>query len=120
MVKTEFNIKNIFNINKMIVAPEYRKTKEEIDDMLKNMQDADISPEILLMIDFAFHNTDSNYEHGLSFLDRLHWKLSKYFDIQWNVQNLKNSIRNSNNPSGTFVDILNELLTDSMIACYGV
>jgi hypothetical protein len=104
----------------MIVAPEYRKTRSEINEMLNNMQDCDITPEFLLMIDFAFHNTESNYEDGLSFLDRLHWKLSKYFPIQWNILNMKNMIRNSNNPSGTFVDILNEILTDSMIECYGV
>jgi hypothetical protein len=104
----------------MIVAPEYRKTRSEINEMLNNMQDCDITPEFLLMIDFAFHNTESNYEDGLSFLDRPHWKLSKYFPIQWNILNMKNMIRNSNNPSGTFVDILNEILTDSMIECYGV
>jgi len=103
-----------------VVAPEYRKTKEEIDDMLKNMQDVDITPEILLMIDFAYHNTDRNYDYGLSFLDRLHRKLSMYFPIQWNVPNLKKMIRESNNPCGTFIDILNEILTENMVACYGV
>jgi hypothetical protein len=104
----------------MIVASEYRKTRSEISDMLKEMQDCDITPEFLLMVDFAYHNTDSNYDDGLSFLDRLHWKLSMYFPIQWNVPNMKKMVRESNNPAGTFVDILNEILTDSMIACYGV
>jgi hypothetical protein len=103
-----------------IVSPEYRKTKEEITDMLNYMQDVDITPEVLLMIDFAYHNTDNNYDGGLSFLDRLHWKLSKYFPIQWNVANLKKTIRDSNNPAGMFVDILNEIITDDMVACYGV
>ena len=103
-----------------IVSAEYRKTKEEIDDMLKNMQDIDITPEILLMIDFAFHNTDRNYDHGLSFLDRLHRKLSIYYPIDWNVENMKLTIRNSNNPAGMYLDILNEILKDDMIACYGV
>ncbi len=88
--------------------------------MLDSMQDTDISPEFLLMVDFAYHNTDSDYDDGLSFLDRLHWKLSMYFPIQWNIQNLKKMIRTSNNPTGTFVDILNELLNEEMIACYGV
>lgn len=102
------------------VASEYRKTKEEVTSILNHMQDVDITPEILLLIDYAYHNTDSNYEDGLSFLDRLHWKLSMYFPIQWNVGNLKKMIRDSNNPAGTFVDVLNELLTPAMIECYGV
>lgn len=88
--------------------------------MLNNMQDVDITPEFLLMIDFAYHNTDNNYDEGLSFLDRLHWKLSTYFDIAWVVENLKSTIRESNTPSATFVDILNEILTDEMVVCYGV
>lgn len=104
----------------MIVAPEYRKTRTEVGEMLDRMQDADVTPEFLLMVDFAYHNMDSNYEDGLSFLDRLHWKLSKYFPIQWNVQNLKSTVRSSSNPSGTFLDILNEILDDAKIACYGV
>jgi hypothetical protein len=103
-----------------IVAAEYRKTKQEVTDMLNNMQDVDITPEFLLMIDFAYHNTDNNYDEGLSFLDRLHWKLSTYFDIAWVVENLKSTIRESNTPSATFVDILNEILTDEMVVCYGV
>lgn len=104
----------------IIVTAEYRKTKEEIDEMLKYMQDVDITPEVLLMIDFAYHNGDANYDGGLSFLDRLHHKLSMYFPIQWNVANLKAVVRNSNNPPGTFIGILNELLDDAKIACYGV
>jgi hypothetical protein len=118
--KNEFKIKNIFKWYKMIVSHEYRKTRGEIGDMLKNMQDCDITPEFLLMVDFAYHNIDSNYDDGLSFLDRLHWKLSKYFPIQWNLANLKKTIRNSSNPSTAFVDILNEILDEEMIACYGV
>ena len=102
------------------IAPEYRKTRQEVSDILSDLHDSDISPEILLMIDYAYHNTDLNYDDGLSFLDRLHWKLSKYFPIQWNVKNLKRMIRDSHHPSTTFVDILNEILTEDMIACYGV
>lgn len=103
-----------------IVSAEYRKTKEEVTTLLNTMEDVDISPEVLLMIDYAFHNTDANYDHGLSFLDRLHWKLSMYFPIQWNVENLKTTIRNADNPSGMFVEILNEILTTDKIECYGV
>lgn len=114
----EFTLKNIFKFKKMIVAPEYRKTRGEMEVMLENVDH--ITPEILLMVDFAYHNTDSNYNEGLSFLDRLHWKLSKYFPIQWNVSNLKSMVRNSNNPSVTFIDILNEILTEEMIDVYGV
>lgn len=99
---------------------QYRKTKAEVFDMLKNIEEADVLPETLLTIDYAFHNTDENYDDGLSFLDRLHRKLSKFYPIQWNLENMKNTVRNSNNPATTFVDMLNEILTHDMLACYGL
>ena len=104
----------------IVVTAEYRKTKEEITEMLNQMQEIDITPEVLLMIDFAYHNGDNNYDSGLSFLDRLHRKLSIFFPIQWNVENLKTTVRNANDPAAMFLDILNEILTDEMIAVYGV
>jgi hypothetical protein len=100
------------------VAPHYRKTKSEVVDMVDNWNN--ITPEMLLMVDFAFHNTDDTYGDGTSFLDRLYEKLSRSFDIRWNVHTLKNIIHGSNSPPTTFVDILNEILTEEMIACYGV
>jgi hypothetical protein len=104
----------------MIVGLEYRKTKEEVNRMVDLLQDGDVTSKMLLAIDFAYHNMDNDYEDGLSFLDRLHRKLSIYYPIHWNIQNMKDMIRNSNNPSSTFVDVLNEILTDEMILCYGV
>jgi len=103
-----------------IVDYNYRKTKTEINEILKNIQENEITPELLLMIDYAYYNTDPDYDDGLSFLDRLHRKLSMYFQIQWNVKNLKKLVRNSNNHSSTFIDILNEILDSEMIECYGV
>lgn len=125
-MKNGFEIKtiNLFQHKMMttlpIVSLEFRKTKDEIVDVIRGVQDTEITPEILLMIDYAFHNTDDNYDHGLSFLDRLHKKLSKYFDLQWNIPNLKDMIRSSTYPCMTYLDILNEILTDKMIMVYGV
>jgi hypothetical protein len=102
------------------VSQQNRKTKDEIRLMLSDMQHIDITPEVLLMIDYAYHNTEDDYDDGLSFLNRLQAKLSRVFPIQWNIQNLKKFIRESNNPSQMFVDVLNEILTEDMIAYYGV
>jgi len=107
--------------NKMsIVSQNSRKMKSEIRSMLADMQNIDITAEFLLMIDYAYHNTDNDYDDGLSFLNRLQSKLSGAFPIQWNIQNLKKFIRESPNPSEMFVDVLNEILTDEMITYYGV
>lgn len=102
------------------VSQENRKTKAEVRLMVAEMQHIDITPEVLLMIDYAYHNTDNDYDDGLSFLNRLHSKLSEPFHLQWNLPNLKQFIRSSNDPSATFVDVLNEILSDEMILYYGV
>jgi len=105
----------------MYIAEEYRKTKQEVDSILDNMEDEyELTPEILLMIDYVYHNEDDDYEGGLSFLDRLHKKLSLYFEIQWNLPVLKNMIKSTDNPQAAFIYILNELLKPEMISIYGV
>lgn len=103
-----------------IVAPKYRKTKTEVSNMIDNLGDDEITSELLLMIDYAYYNTDKDYDDGLSFLDRLHTGLSVKFKLQWNIDNLKLSVRNSKTPSVTFVDILNEILTPEMMDWYGL
>lgn len=103
-----------------VVSQQNRKTKDEVAAMVADMQHIDVTPEVLLMIDYAYHNTDNNYDEGLSFLNRLQAKLSEAFPIQWNVQNLKSFIRNSNDPTQTFLDVLNEILTEEMIVYYGL
>lgn len=103
-----------------VVAPQYRKTTQEIKSMLNYIHNIDITPEILVMIDFAYHNRDDNYENGLSFLDRLYGKLSKSFDIDWDLENIKNAIVWSNEPSVTYIEVLKQLLTQEMVDWYGV
>jgi len=102
------------------VSQQNRKTKSEVMAMVVNMQHIDVTPEVLLMIDYAYHNTDDDYDDGLSFLNRLYSKLSAPFHLQWNLPNLKQFIRSSNDPSQTFLDVLNEILSDEMIIYYGV
>ena len=104
----------------MFVSPVYRKTKTDIKRMMEYIHNMEITVETLLMIDHAFHNEDSDYEDGLSFLNRLHKKLSNFFEITWDVDYLKKIIKESENPSQTFVEVLKEILTEDMIECYGV
>lgn len=104
----------------MFVSPVYRKTKADISRMMEYIHNIEITAETLLMIDHAFHNEDEDYEDGLSFLNRLHKKLSNFFEITWDVEYLKKIIKESENPSQAFVEVLKEILTEDMIECYGV
>ena len=105
----------------MLLVPEqYRKTREEIDNMLSYMHNIEITPEILLMIDYAYHHEDENYGDGLSFLDRLYKKLSKYFELNWPLDTMKNTIRNAPNPPAAFEHMLYIMLDENMMECYGI
>ena len=85
------------------------------------MDEIRITPEILLMIDYAYYHEDPNYEGGLSFLNRLHNKLSKYFVVNWPLDLMKNTIRNSPKPSDAFLNMLGIMLdNEEMLECYGI
>jgi hypothetical protein len=104
----------------ILVPEEYRKTREEIANMWAYMHNIEITSEILLMIDYAYYHEDPNYGDGLSFLDRLYNKLSNYFELNWDLDLIKNTIRNAPNPPAAFEHMLFIMLDEDMIECYGV
>lgn len=104
----------------MFVSSTYRKTKMDITRMLEYSHNIEASVETLVMIDYAYHNEDENYQEGLSFLDRLYKKLSNFFEISWDVEYLKDLLRKSENPSEDFIAVLKEILTQDMMECYGI
>ena len=104
----------------MFVSSIYRKTKMDITRMLEYSHNIEATVETLVMIDYAYHNEDENYQEGLSFLDRLHKKLSNFFEISWDVEYLKDLLRKSENPSEDFIAVLKEILTQEMMECYGI
>ena len=104
----------------MFVSSIYRKTKMDITRMLEYSHNIEATVETLVMIDYAYHNEDENYQEGLSFLDRLHKKLSNFFEISWDIEYLKDLLRKSENPSEDFIAVLKEILTQEMMECYGI
>jgi hypothetical protein len=106
---------------KLVIPEKYCKTREEIRAMLSAKNKIKLTPEILLMIDYAYYHDDPNYEDGLSFLDRLYNKLSKYFNVNWPLDIMKNTIRNAPNPFDAFLNVLGIMLDNQeMMECYGI
>ena len=104
----------------MFVPQIYRKTKMDISNMLGYIHNIDITVETLLTIDYAYHHEQADYEDGLSFLNRLHKKLSNFFELSWDIEYLKKIIKESEDPSQAFVEVLKEILSEDMIECYGI
>lgn len=96
----------------------YVATKEQIESILSKINENDEVPlELILMIDNVYHCDDVNYEGGLSFFDRLHWKLSLFFELQWTPEDVKNQVRNA---PEEYMNVLRSLLDSEKIDVYGV
>jgi hypothetical protein len=105
----------------LLIPEKYRKTREEITQMLSSNNEIKLTPKILLMIDYAYYHDDPNYGDGLSFLDRLHNKLSNYFNVNWPLDIMKNTIRNAPKPFDAFLNVLYIMLDNQEIMeFYGI
>lgn len=108
-------------LHKMYVKPDHRLTREQLDVVLDSLEvDRNVHLDVLVAIDYVFHGTEDNFDGGLGFLDRLYHKLAMYFDIAWDLDGIKSIIRESTKPQEEYYDILSQMLTPDMIACYGV
>lgn len=102
------------------IPQDYKVSEQELDDILPNVEDAEIRWTHLLMIDYVYHHQNPNYEGGLSFIDRLVRKLGR-FHPNWDIQDLKNEIRYSYDPQYTYIQVIARMLSNpGHVAYYGV
>jgi hypothetical protein len=93
-------------------VPDYCQVS--VDFIFKNApkDDEDINWQHLLQVDYAFHCLDSDYDGGLSFLDRLNKKLRFTNDIA--------TVKNSIDSIDSYLDTIQNILNDPKdIAYYG-
>lgn len=97
------------------------KSIEEVSEILDQMDEMnEITVSTLLMIHYAYHHNDTDFDGGLKLIDKLHDKLTKYFDVCWDIENIKIIIRTSPDPGFDYKYLLSQLMTPEMIACFGV
>lgn len=95
----------------MYVPVELRcETQQDLDKILKYLKNPNeeiglIPPRVLIMIDYLYHRNDTNYDNGLSFLDRIYAKIGQ-FHPNWVIDQLKNLIVNSNGPEKTYEEVI--------------
>lgn len=108
--------------NKMYIKENHRIDIPEVYETLDRMEDGEqVSVNMLVMIHYAFHQYDTDFDGGLNFLDRLHHKLAPYFEeIMWDLDGIKDIIRTSPKPEEAYYEILEQMLTPEMIAFYGI
>jgi hypothetical protein len=75
---------------KMYVPSYYRLSIREVNEMITTWGD-NYQPTWydLMAIDYAYHHNDSDYDGGLSFIDRIYKKVG-YRNPFWNLADLKN------------------------------
>jgi hypothetical protein len=100
------------------VPAAYCADKKQIEEIIsKTSEDEDLTLALITMIDHAYHCEDENYDGGLSFFDRLHWKLSFFFEISWTPEDLKTQVRNA---PEEYMNVLKSILDEEKIDVYGL
>ena len=105
----------------MALIPDNCKILEnEVDGLMNNIADGQATWRHLVAIDYAFNHNQNDYDDGLSFLDRLHRKLGQFHN-EWNIEQMKNDIRNANQPMDRYKEVIELMLADPRdIAYYGL
>ena len=98
----------------------FQWTKDDVRSMDTIEDENNIPIETLVGVHYAYHKNDADFDGGLNFLDLLFKKLNKPFKLNWNVEEMKNQIRNSDNPQMAYLDLLRNILTTDMTAYYGL
>lgn len=75
----------------------------------------------LIRLHYSYYHNFHDFDGGLNIFDQLKKKLSLYYNNvnNWNINKIKEEIRNSCHPENEFMMILDEILTQDMIDCYG-
>jgi hypothetical protein len=117
----DLNLNLLSFLNKMYIQEIDRVSMTEINTYLASLgEDDTITVETLVMIHYAYHHEDDDFDGGLNLLDLLYNKLKNYYEISWDVNGMKEIIRTSCNPEEAYYDLLHQMLTPEMIGCYGI
>jgi hypothetical protein len=105
----------------MYVPTNFQVTNDEVDTILNSLEDDyTITWNHLLMIDYVYHNTENDYDGGLSFFDRLNKKIG-LFNPNWDIDEFKKTIREHANPTEAYATIVRTMLKNQEdINYYGI
>lgn len=108
--------------NMMYVPQDLRVSKDNLTNEINQLGEDELATvQLLVKVDYVYHHHENNYDGGLSFLDRINRKLGRFQDNNWDIQQMKDQIRNSNNPHGEYMWVIGQMFSDVRnIAIYGV
>ena len=95
------------------VPQDLRVNKDNLDNEISQLGEDDLaSIELLVKVDYVYHHHENDYDGGLSFLDRINRKLGRYQENGWDIEGMKNQIRNCNDPHGEYMRMIEEFFRD--------
>lgn len=103
----------------MIYIPIHLRTTKGELVIIEMKESIDIND--IVKVHYAYRRTFSDFDGGLSLFDSLKKKLSLYFDNvkDWDINKMKDQIRNSPHPQDEYMLILDEIMTQEMVDVYG-
>ena len=102
------------------IPDNFQASEVDIQNDINNLGDNVCEFDLLIKIDYCYYHQSNNYDGGLSFLDRINRKLGQ-FHPEWNIENMKNNIRNANDPCEEFIRTIDFMFSDIRdITYYGL
>jgi len=93
---------------------------EKLEHEITNTSEEKVTPLLLIKIDHFYHMHLSNYEGGLSFLDRINAKIGQ-FHSNWKIEAMKDRIHSSSNPQLEYISTISQMFAGKgMMAYYGL
>lgn len=100
----------------MYVPEDFRLSKEAVDQQLALVNHDNYTADwtMILKIHYAYtHDTDPNFDGGLSLIHRIIAKVGHRHQ-DWNVVEFRNRIINSNDPQFEYISVISEMLADEV------
>lgn len=107
---------------KMAYIPDnLQVSSNDLDAEINQLGNSLADVNLLVKIDYVYHHRDNNYDGGLSMLDRINAKLGRNRVNPWNIESMKDNIRNSMNRQRAFMETIESMFpTLSEIEYYGL
>jgi len=105
----------------MYVPHSCRSTKEELEEYLDDLNNSNheynLTPLVAIEIHYVYNHNKPNFDGGLSLIDSIYNKLS-FRHPEWNIDDLKSFVLNSDEPMTSYVEVIEEMLEDPEDADY--
>lgn len=102
----------------MYIPKHLHASREEVENIEETNT---ITLDDIVRVHYCYFHDTADFDGGLSLFNALKRSLSKFYDSvhSWDIEDMKKQIREAENPQHAYMAMLDGILTEDMIYCYG-